>query len=186
MSLYFPHFPRNLTAEFFGGVFRLSRWSLLAILLTINLLALSPRLNTTYQSQLNLVLVHPFSASPHISLATAYWQNGLADMAKNELLVTQELTNRASTDNSKVLGTNTKPMEILASWQGEIKKLTGQLMFWQNITREKPLYRDAYLTMAALAYQLGKTDEARAAVDKARSFGADPEIVLKFEHLLKN
>src|SRR5688572_17024816 len=67
----------------------------------------------------------------------------------------------------------------------EKTKVYKDLSFWEQQIQEKPDYRDAYLNLAIINFQIGKLDEARA--NLARAFEIDPnyERRAKFEAVLK-
>lgn len=66
-----------------------------------------------------------------------------------------------------VLGAETLPRDVLAQWQHEETALQQRYFFWQSVARAKPDYRDAYITLASLAFKLGKRDEANRWITKA-------------------
>lgn len=66
-----------------------------------------------------------------------------------------------------VLGAETLPRDVLTAWQHEESALQQRYFFWQSIADAKPDYRDAYITLASLAFKLGKRDEANRWITKA-------------------
>lgn len=61
-----------------------------------------------------------------------------------------------------------EPKRVLgASSAGERESAERAFGFWQEVVKTKPSYRDGFVTLATLAYQLGKFDEATAFADRA-------------------
>lgn len=48
-------------------------------------------------------------------------------------------------------------------------KITQELTYWQNIARQYANYRDVYVRMATLYYQIGEKEQAEAVLKKALS-----------------
>lgn len=146
----FPQFSRIFSAPLL--------WGFVLGLFAVNIFT---RLNATPPSWDTMLatLLQPQSADRHIALARVYWDDGLVESAKRELLVAHELT--ALPNISNVLGVTTDPLALLSRWESQTQKLETDYAFWKTVVAQKPAYRDAYVTLGALAYQLGKPDEAR-------------------------
>jgi tetratricopeptide (TPR) repeat protein len=43
----------------------------------------------------------------------------------------------------------------------------AQIKYWENVVAEKPLYRDAYIKLAAMQYMLGERNAAKTMLEKA-------------------
>jgi len=56
-----------------------------------------------------------------------------------------------------------------------------QFLYWEQLTKEKPDYRDAYIKAASLAFMLGKGQKAREFANKALAL--DPNASLALEIL---
>ncbi len=124
-------------------------------------------------SKLSAVLRSPWDPAAHVALATLLRQEGYLPAARQELLV-------AADQNPNVLGANTS-IELLDAWEDEPRQLAEALSFWQQLTNEKPDYRDAFLQLALVAYQQGNMSEARAAA--ARALALDPTSPLVLQML---
>ncbi len=90
-----------------------------------------------------------------------------------------------------VSGVSTDVLGVFSSYQEErnqrlleSKKAREDYHFWQGVVREKPDYRDAYITLAALAYQLSKPEEAKEYLVQATSLDPNSQIVEKLSSLL--
>lgn len=165
----FPRFPRIFTATILPVVAKMILWSSFTALIVINVYA---RVNLTpsYWTALLTSLRFPVSPKAHQALAEAYWQQSYVTQAKKELLYAQDVINSTrGTNGQTVLGASTAPRDLLNQWEQEPERLRRQYQFWQTVVKEKPDYRDAYVTLASLAYQLGKLNEARAGLAKAHS-----------------
>lgn len=172
-SVRFPHFSRIFSAPLVILSARMSLWVVLIGFLSLNLYG---RLVLTPYWQNNMsVLVRPFSSEAHISVATNAWNAGNWQLAKNELLVAQSLSN--------VLGTST-PLDLLRSWEEEPKKLKEQEVFWQTIAAQRPDYRDGFIQLAAISYQLNDNQKTVSYLDIARTLDPNFPAIQKLAKLL--
>ena len=152
----FPHISRKISAALL--------WLVLLALLSLNLVKW-PQIALNQHPFVLLALLKPGTLETHLSLAEEYWQQRLWPPAKRELLLAEEIwqTSRLLT-SGKVLGATTvSPRELLRQWQSEPERLRAEYQFWQTVSREKTDYRDAYLQLGSLAYQLSLTSEAQQA-----------------------
>ena len=63
----------------------------------------------------------------------------------------------------------------------EIEKETikNQYLFWQNVVKEKPDYRDGYIQLASLAYQLSNFNVAKRYLTQANNLDPNSPVVEK-------
>lgn len=59
------------------------------------------------------------------------------------------------------------PQTNVLGAQTEKESLEKDYAFWQEVVKDKPDYRDAYLTLGSLAYQLNRREEGKMYADKA-------------------
>lgn len=165
--LIFPHFPRIFSANLLSRLGSSLLWGFLALILGLNIYA-QTKLQPKYLP-ISLQTVALPTLDNHLALAQAYWREGLWPPAKRELLLAEELYQEPNTHTSvsSVLGVITSPLDILELWQDEPKRLSEDYLFWQKVTAQYPDYRDGYLRLANIAYQLGKSDAARGYIAKA-------------------
>ncbi|MBI2404926.1 hypothetical protein HYV22_01960 [Candidatus Gottesmanbacteria bacterium] len=176
-----PHFPRIFTASPVIFVSKGILWSFLILLLSLNILARGSV--DSYWSKHLQVLMNPTSPIAHLTLAQEHWQIGDWQKAKNELLITQELS-QYQQPNSDVLGLTISPLDLLREWAQEPARLAKELQFWQTIMKEKPDYRDAYLQASVLSFKLNKLDDARGYLDQATSLDPNFPIASHLSQLL--
>ena len=105
------------------------------------------------------VLRNPFVSQTHTMLAQALWEKRMIPRARQELVLADAL-------QPSVLGASTT-RDLLNQWDREPERLRRQYQFWQNIVTERPDYRDAYMMLASLAYELSRTSDARMYIRKA-------------------
>lgn len=117
-----------------------------------------------------------------MALAQEYWKVGAWQNAKRELTIAQDLwqTNRGPQANS-VLGTTTSPLDIWGVWQAEPQRLARAYSWWQTVVKTKPDYRDGYIQLGTVAYQLSKFGEAKAAL--SRALALDPNNLFSYRLL---
>lgn len=140
----FPHVSREISASLL--------WAGLTLFFLVNVYA---KINLTpgFQKELLQALQKPFSAIAHEALARRFRQEGLLSAASNEL----RLVN--------VLGISTEDEQ--AAWASEPARIRANYEYWRSVVAARPDYRDAFLSLAAAAYQLGYFNEAKAAAQTA-------------------
>lgn len=162
MKIQFPHFHRGKPAWIFSSFEMLFLWALLIGLVTVNLVSVQKG-RPAYWNKLMMLFEAPFSVPRSIDLASLLWKQGRKQEARQLM---------ASARSSNVLGATTDPMEMLTQWELEAEQLKERYAFWQTVAAARPDYRDAFVILAATAYQLEKPDEAR--VWLTRAFTLDP------------
>lgn len=55
---------------------------------------------------------------------------------------------------------------------------------WEQILTERPDYRDGWIQLAALYYQLGNKEKAKEAISQAKNLDPNNENILSFEKFL--
>lgn len=175
-----PHITRKISASFLSYAVKVGLWSLLAILILSNLYA-KVNLTPVYWDKLVRVLEIPYIAESHIDLAQTLWQQGVSTPAKHELQFATSLITPAGTETSQVLGASVNPTRLLRDWQNRPSKLTNDLAFWQQVVSEKPDYRDAYIMLASLSYQLTRFTEANTFIEEAIRLDPNYSVALKLK-----
>lgn len=146
---FFPQISRKITALALGGLFLFTLWGEF-------LAAPSLKLKT-------ILLKDYQNPRSHLKLAEAYLKNNDFESAKKEILL------------AKNLGQDTSQKEEILSFQkiveekiGEPAKIRQEITSWEKISRDFPGYRDAYLHLAKLYYQILEKEKARQSLQKAR------------------
>ena len=187
MRFQFPHFPRFFSARLFFGLESILLWFGLAALVGVNVMEVQKG-RPVYWNKLMMVLEHPFSLDWYVDLAGDLWQQGHKLEARQLMRSAQELTQANQTTSKQttnVLGATTSPEQLLAQWEDEVYKTEKRYVFWQGVATQRPDYRDAYVTVASLAYQLGKLDEARSWLTKAQAIDPNSTTMQKLSTLLE-
>ena len=118
----------------------------------------------------------PFSVPRHIDLASLLWKQGQTQNARQLM---------ASAQPANVLGATSNTMTILDQWENETQKVKEQYVFWQSVAASKPDYRDAYLMLTTLSYQLGKLEETRGWIAKAQIIDPNSLTAIKLGEYLR-
>lgn len=149
-------------------IIRITLWSLLIGLISINIFSLW---QVDYDPSTSYVpiLQTPFSARLHMNLATTFWGMGYHEKAKQEISIAADLS------NASVLGASTSPASLLSEWESQPKKIEEHYAYWKTIATQKPEYRDALIQLGVLAWQLGKKNEATAFLQQA--YNLDPNFL---------
>lgn len=157
----FPHFSRIFSATFL--------WTSLTLFWIANVYARA-NLLPDYWDKLILVLNHP-STDTHVLLGQTYRESGFYTAARRELLLAQELSRQHN-----VLGASTQAQKLLDEWEKEPMRVLKEYQFLQRVVKEKQDYRDGYVSLSALSYQLSKVEEGKEYLNEAMSL--DPNNAL--------
>lgn len=84
-----------------------------------------------------------------------------------------------------VLGATTDQLQTLERQEEEAASLEKKYAFWQTVVAARPDYRDAYITLATVAYQLGNLDKARAWLTRAQALDPTSPTIQEFSTFFK-
>ena len=125
--------------------------------------------NEIDKSRLNLSRF-PWSPARHIDLALVYLNNGYLDKAFVEINKAEELYKYI-----KFFDFKNKVKNKIHFGKNLINKpslIEKEINLWQTVLTEKPSYKDAYIHLSILYYQLYQNEEAKNSWQKA--FYLDP------------
>ena len=166
MKFQFPHFSQLKNARLLFGLELTLLWGGLAALIAVNIF-FTQKGRPAYWNKLMMLFEAPLSMPRHIDLASLLWQLGNKQEARN------------------VLGATTTSAGILAQWEKEEKKIEEQYAFWKSVAVKHPDYRDAFVTLTSLSYQLGNLVEARSWLDRVQAINPNSPVIQKFSTILK-
>lgn len=83
-----------------------------------------------------------------------------------------------------VLGISTDQAQDESTARNKRATLENQFTYWQTIVSEHTQYRDGYLMLAALAYQLDKPNQMRFYIDRAKQIDPNNPTPKLFEGLV--
>lgn len=165
MKFQFPHFSHRIPSRIFFSLEVTFLLLGLVALIAINVLSLQ-KSRPAHWDKLMMLFETPLSVQRHVDLASFLWQLGNKQDARD------------------VLGATTTSLETVTKWEQEEKKIDEQYTFWKSVASTHPDYRDAFITLTSLAYQLGNIEEAHAWLAKAVTLDPNSLSVQKLrEHL---
>jgi len=157
-----PHFSRIFTALPYRRIGRVAIWVVATLFFVINIRISVP----PYFSQKIDILAHPYALNPYISFASVLRAHAspaqatvllqLADGMKRSVFGRQVSRN--------VLGVS----NIQNTWGQQDQKYQELYMYWNGVVNEKTDYRDGYIMLSYLAFQMNRTEEATAWMEKAK------------------
>lgn len=166
MKFQFPYFSHRIPSRLFSSLEMLFLWVFLIGLVTVNFISIQKG-RPAHWNKLMMLFETPLSAPRRFDLASLLWQRGNKQEARD------------------VLGATTTSLKTLAKWEQEEKKIDEQYTFWKSVTSTHPDYRDAYVTLTLLSYQLGKIEEARGWIAKAQTIDPNSFPVLRLRDYLQ-
>mgnify|MGYP001134589526 CR=1 FL=1 len=122
-----------------------------------------PRDETT---QTKLAIAHwPLSTKKHLQLAKVFFNNNYEKESIEEFKKGEKLYQFFSfLDFSKKTKKHLKEIETLIFSPQKIKE---EVVYWETVLNIEPFYRDGFLQLAALNYQLGQAKKAQEYWKKA-------------------
>ena len=158
-----------------------------AAFLALNLFAQLPAKLTKIRQAKLAVMLSPNDISNHLLLVQEYLGQGNMDSVERELTLADSLnTKHLKLNTNKVLGETLSPLKILEEIKAEPQKIKNEISFWEKVVASKPDYRDAYLQLSILHYQIYETQKAKAYLEKAREIDPNFESTKNLEEIFKN
>lgn len=136
------------------------------------------------QGYLYSILSNPSSVEAHIALAQQYWTENNERAAKQELTIAQEIYRNRTSAN--VLGASSEPLSLMDQWQQQKHRQSDLYDFWSATVKQRPDYRDAYIQLASLAYQLERYEDAKKHLDTALRLDPNTPTARELEKLLQS
>ncbi|MBI4999241.1 hypothetical protein HZB97_00535 [Candidatus Gottesmanbacteria bacterium] len=172
-KLKFPHISRIFNATLLKGA-KLYTIAFAAALLFVyifqDLPVLKPFFPTgflDFERMKLAVMLAPNNISSHLLLSQEYLKRGDMEAVERELLLAQNLVEPSSPNSPTVLGASLSPLKILEKIKNEPQKIRQEVSFWEKVAMEKQDYRDAYIRLAILNYQIYETERAKEYLKKA-------------------
>lgn len=117
------------------------------------------------------LLANPFNPQPHQALGEYYLAQGYLQLARHELTLAAQL---GSPTAGNLYGDIQRKKELLRQ----------EASFWEKEVKEEPDFRDAYVKLAAIYWQLRDLGKAKENLAKARKVDPNYEPVQRLEKLL--
>lgn len=131
------------------------------------------------------VLTQPDALDAHLALARSYWQSGNWPRIETELRIAQTLFQPSQDEKERpVLGISASPLDLLHQWEKEPMRLAKELGFWQAVVKDKPDYRDGFIQLSALSFQLNKPEDAKHYLDEAIALDPNSPVAASLTQLL--
>ena len=185
----FPHFPqisRSFPATLYIIVLKAVVLGAVAAFLAFNLFARLPAEFTKIRQAKLAAMLSPNDFSNHLLLVQEYLGQGNMPAVERELLLAEELKTKHKTLNTNsVLGASLSPIDILKKIKNEPQKIKNEISFWEKVVFDKPNYRDGYLQLTLLHYQIYEIDQAKEYLQKAKEIDPNFETVKKLEQIIR-
>lgn len=165
----FPQINRIITASIFYFLIILVN-CLVAGVFTLIILAnfytqLFPE-NEEYTKLKIQALSNPDNFSALTDLGAYLNKYGLVKESLHYYQIAQTVYNRQNLNQPQILGVHT-PFNLYQENVIRRQQLQAKLDYWKKITEIKPLYRDGFIQLGILYYQLGEYKNAKAAINQA-------------------
>jgi len=171
-----PHIYRKFTA-WPSALISIILWLSLITILALNITALSSDNQAKIKYRQDILSNNRISAK-HVQLAEIFWLSSLPQEAKKELAIADSLM-MVYPQPKAVLGLSTQ--DLLDSWEKNRHDLLSQFDYWSNIAADKPDFRDAWLALAVLAYDMNRPAETREFLTKAKQLDPNNSNIASLE-----
>ena len=157
-------------------------------LMALSILICSHRLSspTPFQKAKEEVVKNPYNIEARFVLVENFLNNHQTQEAEKELLKIRSLT-ESRLSNGQVLGQNTNS-RLEKLWQEynrqNDQKIKITIKQWQQFLQNNPSYRDGYLHLALLHYQVNEPQKAHESLQKAIEIDPNHEVSRQVEHLI--
>lgn len=168
LNSHFPHISRIINAEFLASGLKAVVFIGLLAFLAFNLLPPLPGNFFGFEQAKLATMIEPKDFSSHLLLSQEYLKRGNLEAVERELTLAQNLeVSQPQTTSPSVLGLTLSPVKIWQKIVTEPQRIKEEITFWKKIVAEKPDYRDAYLQLAILNYQIYDNRKATGYLNKA-------------------
>jgi hypothetical protein len=179
----FPHIPRFISASAISITISILLFGFLALLFYVNINYLS-------QQNLTIRLISSLSPDIYIKEAERLWLEGKTETAIKELRTAKSLKkqfdNLSYKKTNTVLGVSTDDNSIVIKWQVLRDQKEKEYQYWKSVLLNHKDYRDAYVHFAQAATILGKNDEAKDALSKAKQIDPNNKYILEIEGIISD
>ncbi len=165
MTKKFPQINRRLTAKLKHNFYLLIQSVFLLIMALFTYLNYQNQFFPTNKEYVLLKLATLKNTSdplPYFQLGLYLKQNGLTSQAEENFQIAHLLAKQKS-----VLGEQTQNVLTYQNLCQKQQKLNTEITYWQKVLEEKPNFRDGYLQLGFLLYQLGEREKAKEAFTQA-------------------
>lgn len=80
---------------------------------------------------------------------------------------------------------NQKRVQKILGAQTQLKLDQGTVVYWEEILKERPNYRDGWVQLAASYYKTGNLEKSEEAIGRAKQLDPQNELILNFEKIIK-
>ncbi len=159
----------------------MSVFVVLAAFLAFNLFSPLPSSFLGFERAKLTTMLEPHDFSSHLLLSQEYLKRGNLEAVERELILAQNLeVSPSSVTTASVLGLSLSPIKIWQKILNEPQRVKEEIRFWEKVIVKKPDYRDAYLQLAILNYQIFNKQKAKEYLHKALeldpNFGPSKEL----------
>lgn len=152
------------------------RWFFSVLILLIFLLPNFLATDADFQQAVHSVLVQPQSPLAHLQLAEIAAGNSDWELAIQEFAIAHELSTWSGSLDSPELNSRFKDVESTVFIECRLREEIRQ---WEDVLEKQPGYRDGYLRLALLYYQLSEDSEALNNWQKAWQLDPNNEQVFR-------
>lgn len=166
-----PQINRFFSAKFIKIIGKVAFLSLILLFFLYNLISLPISAQRLSFSNMDR------SSKPHLLLAEEFLANNQLEMAEKEFLQVQEL----EPENLYVR----EQINSIDNQMKKISQLEKEISNWESLLEKRLNYRDAYLELVMLHFQLKRVETARDYLEKARELDPNFPLTKELEKILK-
>lgn len=116
------------------------------------------------------LLERPFSIGSYVRFGQALFSQGNSVAASKQIAVA-----------TNVLGAQTELTTILSQWEYASQTKERSYNYWKQIVVTYPDYRDGYVQLAQVSYDLAHFDEVKQYIAQAQALDPNNEVILQLQ-----
>ena len=124
----------------------------------------------------------PLSPKEHLQMAKAYFNTGYEEQSVEEFKKAEALY--SSFSFLDILGNTKKQLEEIEKLLSHPKKIRQDINYWETVLKIKPHYRDVFLRLSILNYQLYQHEKTKEYWEKAFYLDPNNKIVQEVGQIL--
>jgi tetratricopeptide (TPR) repeat protein len=158
----FPHISRIFSSKV---IFSLA----CVVFLGVNIV-FSYYLPQSYDAYRKAILDRPFSIDSYVRFGQALYAQGNNVAAAKQITVA-----------TNVLGAQTEFQNVLSQWEHASSAKSRAYDYWKHIIATYPQYRDGYVQLAQVSYDLARLDEAKTYLYQAQTLDPNNTLVIHMQ-----
>lgn len=169
-EIIFPHISRIFSAKTFERGGKVFFWIGSISFFIVGTIT-SHYLPQSYDEYRKAILYHPFSINSYIHFGQALFHQGNRVAASKQIQVA-----------TNVLGVQTEFTTLLSEWDYASRANERSYDYWKQIITKYPDYRDGYIRLSQISYDLKLFDETKLYIERAKELDPNNPLIVQMQN----